>query len=298
MALILNILCGFSVDEISNAFLSGRAAIQKRIARGKKVLAGSRSLFDVTEDVSFSRRLPAVQRALYLLFNEGYHGSSSESAVRLDLCREGLRLTMLLIDHPLGDIPSTLALASPMHFNAARLPARLVNGSLIELVKQDRSQWESELVYAGQCLFEQSIAGDELTEYHVEAAIAALHAAVGSTDNTDWTQIVSRYDTLMSIRPSPVVALSRAIAIAQCEGPRRGLEEIRRIENAEALFPYPFYYAALGELELRSGNLATAAGHFLAAVAASRNLQEREFLGRRAAACAQSGLPAAPVAPK
>lgn len=285
VALILNILCGFSVDEVSNAFMSSRAAIYKRISRGKKVLAGSQRLFDVTDESGFRRRLPAVQRALYLLFNEGYHGSSHESAVRFDLCREAIRLTMLLIEHPLANTPSTRALGALMHLNAARLPARLVKGSLVPLLDQDRSQWDSQLLEGGWRLFEQSIAGKELTEYHIEAAIAAVHAATASTTNTDWRQIVSLYNSLIEIRPSPVVALSRAIAIAHCEGPRRGLEEIRRIENVETLSSYPFYHAALGELELRMGNSKTAAAHFLAAVASARNPEEREFLVRRAAAC-------------
>ncbi len=125
VALMLHILCGFSVDEIAAAFVSGHAAISKRITRAKQVLAGSKTLFDVAVADDFAARLPAVHRALYLLFNEGYHGASPESAVRVELCQEAMRLSALLLEHPLAATPATYALAALMCFQAARLPARI-----------------------------------------------------------------------------------------------------------------------------------------------------------------------------
>src|SRR6516162_1777666 len=124
VALILNILCGFSIDEIASACMSGHAAIEKRILRGKKLLAESKRLFDTAVPADFSDRLPAVQRALYLLFNEGYHGASPERSVRSELCNEAIRLTAVLLHHPLGKTPATYALAALMTLTAARLPAR------------------------------------------------------------------------------------------------------------------------------------------------------------------------------
>ena len=124
VALVLNILCGFGAHEIASAFLSGRAAIEKRISRGKKVLASSRRLFDLA-DAEFASRLSAVRRALYLLFNEGYHGASGEAAVRVELCGEAMRLTALLREYPAAATPATDALAALMCLHAARLPARL-----------------------------------------------------------------------------------------------------------------------------------------------------------------------------
>ncbi|MBI3721032.1 MAG: hypothetical protein HY248_00635 [Fimbriimonas ginsengisoli] len=147
VALVLHILCGFSVDEIASAFVSTHAAIEKRITRAKKVLATSKGLFDVAAPSEFSTRLPVVHRALYLLFNEGYHGASPESAVRVELCREAMRLTALLLEHPLGTTPAKYALAALMCLNAARLPARVdASGNLSSLFHQDRSQWDQELV--------------------------------------------------------------------------------------------------------------------------------------------------------
>ncbi len=286
VALVLHILCGFSVGEIANAFVSSDAAIEKRISRAKKLLAGSKRLFDVSGADDFSRRLPAVQRAFYLLFNEGYHGASPESAVRSGLCREAIRLTALLLEHPLAATPATLALAALMCLHAARLPARVdESGNLSSLFDQDRSRWDSRLAAEGQRFLDLSATGSELTEYHVEAAIASVHAMAYRTEDTDWGKIVSLYNTLMTIRPSPVVALNRAIAVAQHEGPERGLEEIRAINNSNRLATYPFYHAALGEFEFRSGRHETARKHFRQAVALARNPMERQFLEQRVGVC-------------
>jgi len=286
VALILHILCGFSVGEIASAFVSGHAAIEKRIQRAKKVLAGSKRLFDVTLPADFSARLPAVHRALYLLFNEGYHGASAESAVRAQLCHEAMRLAAILLEHPRGATSTTYALSALMCLNAARLPARVdASGNLTSLFEQDRLLWDRKLVLEGLKLLELSASGSELTAYHVEAALASVHATAPRTEDTNWATIVSLYDTLMTIHPSPIVALNRAIAVAQHEGPERGLEEIDAIEDRKRLSAYPFYSAALGELELRRGRHETAREHFRAALALARNPMERRYLERRMNAC-------------
>jgi RNA polymerase sigma factor (sigma-70 family) len=286
VALILNILCGFSVDEVAAAFVSGHAATEKRITRAKKVLASSKKLFDVTDIADFAARLSAVQRALYLLFNEGYHGASAESAVRVDLCREAMRLSGLLFAHPLGSIPSTYALAALMCLHAARLPSRLdADGNLLALGDQDRSSWNSALAAEGQKLLDLSAKGTELTEYHLEAAIASLHFCASSPADTDWKSIVSLYDLLLKCRPSPVVALNRAIAIAQLEGPLRGLAEIEAIPKRERLQTYPFYFAALGELYSRTGRVEDAVEHFRSAANLARSPMERQFLLQRVNVC-------------
>ena len=187
IALILNILCGFGAAEIAAAFLTGRAAIEKRVARGKKVLAGSRTLFNLA-DVDFASRLSAVHRALYLLFSEGYHGASVEGAVRTELCDEAMRLVAL------------------MYLHAARIPSRVDStGELHTLWDQDRSSWDRELIAQGRLLLDRSAEGDDLTTYHLEAAIAALHAAAPSLEQTDWSAIVTVYDRLMELAPRQCV---------------------------------------------------------------------------------------------
>jgi len=291
VALVLHILCGFSVDEIANALVSGHAAVEKRITRAKKVLAKSKQLFDTSAPADFSARLPAVQAALYLLFNEGYHGASPESAVRTELCREAMRLAALLLDHPLGAIPSTYALAALMALNAARLPARLdASGNLNAFTDQNREKWDQELIDEGLRLLDLSARGTELKQYHVEAAIAAVHASASSIEGTDWFMIVSLYDRLMEMRPSPIVAMNRAIAVAHRDGPEQGLEELSAIEGQDRLSRYPFYAAAFGELEFRLGRPDTAKEHFQAARALARSAMERQFLDRRIHACERDEL--------
>ncbi len=282
VALILHILCGFSVGEIAEAFVSPHATIEKRITRSKKVLATSTKLFDITSAEETSRRLPAVQRALYLLFNEGYHGASTKTAVRAELCREAMRLTAILLTLPLGAVPATFALAALMSLAAARLPTRMdATGNLQTLFDQDRSQWDHGLIDEGMNFLDLSATGTELTEYHAEAAIASIHARARSAEETDWKSIVTLYDKLLSLRPSPIVGLNRAIAIAQHEGPERGLEELGAIADRDRLVTYPFYFAALGELELRMGRHEVACERFRAAMALARSSMEREFFAQR-----------------
>jgi RNA polymerase sigma-70 factor (ECF subfamily) len=287
VALILNILCGFGASEIASAFLAGRAAIEKRIARGKKALASAKRLFDLT-DAEFAPRLAAVQCALYLLFNEGYHSASAEHAVRVELCNEAMRLVALLLEHPSADMPATNALAALMSLHAARLACRTDSaGDLTPLTDQDRSAWDKRLIAQGLELLDRSAAGDEVTAYHLEAAIAAAHVSAPGVDETDWSQIVGLYDRLMAISPSPVVALNRAIALAHRDGADEGLQALRSIPDRDRLSAYPFYPAALGELELRRGNADAARTQFVAALGLARNLAERRFIERRVAACEQ-----------
>jgi len=287
--LVLHILCGFSVNEIAHAFVSSHAAIEKRITRAKKILAESTTLFDLA-DADFRLRLSSVQQALYLLFNEGYHGASAEAVVRTELCQEAMRLMNLLLEQSALTTPKTHALAALMYLNAARLPTRLDGaGNLVSFFEQDRSLWDRRLLAEGEAFLNLSAAGTELTEYHLEAAIASVHASAARCEDTDWKQIVSLYDMLLALHPSPVVALNRAIAITQLEGPERGLEEINAIHDLDRLASYPFYPATLGELELRRGNHPLAKAHFSTALSLARNPMERNFLQRRIDACKEFG---------
>jgi RNA polymerase sigma factor (sigma-70 family) len=294
VALILHVLCGFSVDEVAAALMNRRDAVQKRISRAKRALADSRRLFDLGAAAEFEARGPAVRRALYLLFNEGYHGASPESAVRAELCLEAMRLTALLIDHPRGRTPATYALAALMSFNAARLPTRIdASGDLVPLYDQDRSRWDRGLIDEGLRLLTLAAVGSDVTSYHLEAAVAAAHARAATPRDTDWTQIVWLYDMLMAIRPGPVIALNRAIAVAQKDGPEHGLDAIRAIDDVDRLSTYPFLPAALGELELRRGDRPAAARHFRAALALARSPVERRHYQRRINACDSAATRAA-----
>lgn len=290
VGLILNILCGFGIDEIASAFTTGYAAAEKRMVRGKKVLAASKRLFDTAVPADFSHRLPAVHRALYLLFNEGYHGASPKTSVRLELCNEALRLVAVLLQHSSGKTPATYALAALLTLTAARLPARADSyGNLIALFDQDRTLWDRTRLNEGMRLLERSASGSSLTVYHIEAALASVHAMAQGAEDTDWSAIIALYDSLMRINTSPIVALNRAIAIAQRDGPERGLDAMKTILNLDRLAGYPFYPAALGELELRCGHGEQAREHFQEALARARNPMERRFFEQRLAACELPG---------
>ena len=287
LGLILNLLCGFGAHEIASALLSGKSAIEKRLSRGKSVLARSRRLFDLS-DADFNARSATVRRALYLLFNEGYHGASA-APVRRELCAEALRLAQLLLEYPPAATPVTFALAALFCLHAARLPTKLdAGGDLSPLAEQDRSLWDARLAGEGLRLLERSAAGIELSAYHLEAGIAAEHQRARSLDTTDWSTIVTLYDRLLIVAPSPVVALNRAIAVGQRDGAARGLAELRAIGDRDRLSKYPFYAAALGEFELRRGQPRAARPHFEAALALSRNEAERRFLSKRIGACSEN----------
>jgi predicted RNA polymerase sigma factor len=195
-------------------------------------------------------------------------------------------LTLLLADSPPTAVPATHALLALMCLTAARLPGRAdASGELLTLEAQDRSLWDARLARRGVEALEASASGDELTPYHVEAAIAYEHTTAKSAAATNWERIVACYDALLRLRPSPVVALSRAIAIGELLGPERALEELAGIHEKERLRGYPFYAAAIGGQHLRAGRPDAARASFEEALHVARNPLEVRFLERRVAAC-------------
>ena len=283
VALVLKLVSGLGAGEIAAAFFVSEAAIEKRLQRAKSALAATPALFDL-DHADVQERLGAVQSAIYLLFNEGYHGASSGSAVREDLCREALRLVTLLCRHPRTGAPSTRALAALLHLHGARLAARVdAERRLLPFFEQDRARWDQQLFTHGMQYLASSAEGEAICEYHLEAAIAAHQMTAPTREQTPWDAIVTLYDRLLEARPSPVVALSRAIAIAERSGPNAGLEAIAQIEQKERLGSYPFYEGALAELLRRAGDGDGARRHFRAAAALARSEMERRFFEDRAA---------------
>lgn len=282
--LVLQLAGGFAAREIAGAFVSRTAAVEKRLVRAKRFLAESGTLFDIADAADFERRLPLVQRALYLVFSEGYHGASARGSVRADVCGEAIRLATLLAEHPLGSHRSTMALCALMCFGAARLPARLDARGELE-TEQRRDRWDDALIARGREWLERSAGGSELSAYHIEAAIAYEHCAAPTAELTDWNCVVALYDRLMNVAPSPVVELNRAIALGQTLGPTRALQAIEAIAERDRLADYPFFHAALGDFQLRCNNRPAARDAFSAALARARNPMERRFLRRRLTAC-------------
>lgn len=288
VALALKTLCGFSVGEIGHAFLTTEAAIAKRLTRAKQKIHHARIPFEIPAGGELGQRLDSVLQSLYLLFNEGYKASSGENLVREELCEEAIRLAELLVAHPAGNQPKTHALLALMLLNAARNPTRLDSeGNLLRLKEQDRTRWDQAMIARGMFHFAQSAVGEELSEYHFEAGIAACHCAAKDYDSTDWQQILSLYDRLIGFDQSPVVALNRAVALANLRGPKAGLQAVRSIRGLNKLSSYYLLYAVQGEFEMRSGNLQVAAEQFRKSFELADTKSERAFLLKRLQRCVE-----------
>lgn len=286
VTLILKTLCGFSVAEIAHALLVNEDSIEKRLGRARKQLRLAGNLVEITDETGVRKRLNAVHQAIYLLFNEGYHGSRSERTVREELCFEAIRLALLLVEHPAGSTPKTFALLALLCFHAARVQGRIDDdGALIQLEMQDRSKWDQELISRGFHFLEKASIGNELSEYHLEAAIASLHCAAPAYEETDWAKILEFYDILYRVKPTPIVALNRAVASGKALGPDEGLLELARIPDAERLKGYPFYPAAQGEFHVLAGHPAEAAKYFEIAMKLARSQPEANFFERKLKEC-------------
>ena len=286
VALALKTLCGFSVTEISRAFLTTEAAIAKRLTRAKQKIREAKIPFEMPAGAELGRRLDGVLQSLYLMFNEGYKASGGEKLVREDVCEEAIRLTRLLAEHPAGNQPKTHALLALMLLNSARIATRVDgDGHLLRLQDQDRARWDKAMVARGMFHLAQSAAGDEISEYHLQAGIAACHCAAKDYESTDWPQILSLYDRLVEFDDSPVVALNRAVALAEVRGPQAGIEAVNAIRNLHSLESYYLLYAVLGEFEARMNHAHAAAAHFRKSLQLAEIKSEQAFLSKRLAAC-------------
>jgi predicted RNA polymerase sigma factor len=291
-ALALKTLCGFSITEISRAFLTTEAAIAKRLTRAKQKIRDERIPFEIPAGAELARRLDGVLKALYLLFNEGYKASSGDNLVREDICHEAIRLASLLAENVSGNQPRTHALLALMLLNTARIPSRLdENGNLLLLKDQDRSLWNQELIRKGMFHLARSAQGEELSEYHVQAGIAACHSTARDYRSTDWTQILTLYDRLMEFDHSPVVALNRAVAVANVHGPKAGLDAVADIRDIEKLDSYYLLYAVQGEFRAQLNEMQLAATHFRKSLTLTEIKSEQIFLSKRLEAC-EAGIPA------
>jgi len=284
-ALALRTLCGFGAAEIAKAFLTTEAAIAKRLTRTRQKIRELGIPFEIPSGEKFSVRLDGVLQTLYLLFNEGYKASSGDNLVREDLCYEAIRLATLLAEHPLANQPRTHALVALMLLDAARLPARVdTDGNILRLREQDRSKWNRPMIERGIIHLGQAASGDVLSEYHIQAGITACHCMAADYPSTDWSRILSLYDQWTKTNNSPVIALNRAVAVANVNGPAAGIEAVESIQNRAELDSYYLLYAVLGEFESQLHHLEAAAAHFRRASQLTEVKSERVFLSKKARA--------------
>ena len=281
VALSLKTVGGFNVREIARAFLADDAAIAQRLVRAKRQIREDRLTLDMPHGPELAARLDSVLEVLYFMFNEGYTAHAGEDLIRQDLCLEALRLGRLVAASSIAQ-PRVDALVALMALEAARLPARVdESGDLILLEDQDHSRWDQGLMALGFHHFNLSISGDEVSEYHVQAAIAATHARAAGPQSRDWPTILKLYDQLLSLNQSPVVALNRAVAVAKVHGPAEALAAIDPLANDPKLRGYYLLLAVRGHLLLELGRVTEAAACFRAALECPCSEPERRFLRRK-----------------
>jgi RNA polymerase sigma factor (sigma-70 family) len=286
VVLALKTLCGFGITEIASAFLTTDAAIAKRLTRAKQKIREAKIPFEIPAGAEMSQRLDGVLQSLYLLFNEGYKASAGDKLIREDICDEAIRLADLLARHPAGNQPRTYALLALMLLTAARTPARVDDeGTLLRLRDQDRAKWNQAMIARGLFHLAHSANGDEISEFHLQAGIAACHCAAKDYASTRWEEILALYDRLMEYDDSPVVALNRAVALAEARGPQSGVEAVNTIPNLKSLESYYLFHAVLGDFELQLNHLPIAAAHFQRALQLAEIKSEQAFLAKRLAAC-------------
>ncbi|MFI6509859.1 RNA polymerase sigma factor [Streptosporangium sp. NPDC050855] len=286
-ALALRLVAGLGTEEIARAFLVPSATMGQRISRAKRTLAEAQVPFEVPGDGELTARLSAVLEVVYLVFNEGYSGTSGQEWVRRDLAEEAMRLGRILAGL-LPREPEVHGLVALMELQASRFRARTgPDGEPVLLQDQDRSRWDRTLVAHGlSCLARARRTGGPLGPYTVQAAIAACHARAPRFEDTDWEAVVSLYDALVQLAPSPVVELNRAVALVHADGPQVALEALDAVRADPRMARYHLFGAVRGDVLLRLGRHAEAAEELERAAALAPTARERTLLMERAAAAA------------
>ncbi len=273
VALTLRLLGGLSTAEIARAFLVPEATMAQRIVRAKGKIRDAGIPYRVPAEADLPDRIAAVLAVVYLIFNEGYAASSGDRLIRDDLCAEAIRLGRLLAEL-MPDEPEVIGLLALMLLIEARRPARVsADGALVLLADQDRRLWSGELIAEGQALVRQCLRRGSPGPYQIQAAINAVH----SEAPTDWAQILALYDQLLALAPTPVVALNRAVAVAEVDGPAAALAIVDALELGD----YQLFHVVRADLLRRLGRVSDALAEYDAAIGAAGNAAERDFLRRR-----------------
>jgi RNA polymerase sigma-70 factor (ECF subfamily) len=277
VALTLRLLGGLETPQIARAFLVPEPTMAQRIVRAKKKIKAAGIPYRVPGDAELPDRLTAVLAVVYLIFTEGHTATDGGELTKLNLCDEAIRLARLLAEL-MPDEPEVLGLLALLLLTHSRAAARTAPGRpLVLLPDQDRSLWDRALIAEGQHLVRRCLRRNQPGPYQIQAAIAAVHSAAPSAQQTDWHQILALYDQLLACAPTPVVTLNRAVALAEVEGPQAGLDAVDRLD----LGSYHPFHVARADLLRRLGRTADATAAYAAALTLTSNPAERAFLERR-----------------
>lgn len=280
VALTLREVCGLTTEEIAKAFLVTPRTLAQRIVRAKAKIRELKLPYEVPGPEELPARLGAVLQVVYLVFNEGYSAAAGTEVTRAELTGEAIRLGRLLFE--LQPEPEVLGLLALMLLQASRHAARTSpTGELILLQDQDRSLWNREQIAEGLDLVKKAFASQRFGAYTLQAAIAAVHTEAGTPAETDWRQIIALYDQLLRIQPSPVVQLNRAVAVAECDGPEAGLDQIDSVLEHKDMANYYLAHSARAEMFRRLGRLAEALAAYEKALSLTQQEPERQFLQER-----------------
>ncbi len=281
IALVLKILSGFSIAEIANAFFSNKETINKRLVRGRKQLRMVNLEFNDKELVT--QRLDSVLKTIYLLFNEGYFPSSTNQIIRFDLCLEAIRLAKLLVENKsVTDKTQIHALLALMYFNVSRFRARVSeDGQVVDLSEQDRSLWDGDSIQIGSQYLRAITRGEVLSKYAILATISATHCIAQNYEVTNWKLIVSLYDQLQALENSPIVALNRAVALAELEGPQIAIGELRELASRSDIHNYYMYHFTLAELFKKDSQWDQANLAYQHAAQLAPNSRDKELLAKK-----------------
>jgi RNA polymerase sigma-70 factor (ECF subfamily) len=286
IALTLRTLGGLSTTEIAHALLIAEPTVGQRISRAKRKIREASIPFETPAAADLPDRLDTVLQVLYLIFNEGYVASEGKLLFRVDLATEAIRLGGVLV-RLMPDEPEAIGLHSLMLLNDARRDARIdANDELVTLDEQDRTRWNRRSIAEGARLVDRALRMRRPGLFQLQAAISALHCQAETPGDTDWPQIVALYDVMMTIAPTPIVALNRAAAVSMAEGPEEGLVAIAQIDQLEQLEEYHLLHASRADMLRRAGRLIEARAAYERAIALTNNSTERGFLAGRVSSLA------------